>query len=161
MILQSTLSPSTPHSLSSTVSYCPSFFPSGSRSFISFSNGRPFNLSIQCSVPQVYSYGTMDYEKRPMLKWVDIYKRISLMENPQIGVASVLNQCEKEGKKVNKWELCKIVRELRKFKRFKLALEVFLISLLFFFLFFFWVWKMGIIEDSDWWVFFNWWIFWI
>lgn len=97
----------------------------------------------------------MDYEKRPMLKWVDIYKRISLMENPQIGVASVLNQCEKEGKKVNKWELCKIVRELRKFKRFKLALEVFLISLLFFFLFFFWVWKMGIIEDSDWWVFFN------
>lgn len=67
----------------------------------------------------------MDYEKRPMLKWVDIYKRISLMENPQIGVASVLNQCEKEGKKVNKWELCKIVRELRKFKRFKLALEVY------------------------------------
>lgn len=47
------------------------------------------------------------------------------MENPELGVASVLNQCEKEGKKLTKWELCRIVRELRKFKRFKLALEVY------------------------------------
>ena len=46
------------------------------------------------------------------------------MENPEMGVASVLNKCEKEGKKLTKWELCRIVRELRKFRRFRLALEV-------------------------------------
>jgi len=40
-------------------------------------------------------------------------------------VASVLDQIEKEGKKLTKWELCVVVKELRKCKRFKLALEVF------------------------------------
>ena len=46
------------------------------------------------------------------------------MENPELGAGSVLNQCEKEGKKLTKWELCRVVKELRKFKRFKQALEV-------------------------------------
>ncbi|KAL2892578.1 hypothetical protein RDABS01_008487 [Bienertia sinuspersici] len=42
-----------------------------------------------------------------------------------MGAASVLNQCENEGKRLSKWELCRIVRELRKYKRFKPALEVY------------------------------------
>ncbi|KNA14339.1 hypothetical protein SOVF_108240 [Spinacia oleracea] len=125
MILQSTLSPSTPHSLSSNLSSCSLYFPSGSRPFISFPSVKPLNHSIKCSVPQVYSHDTLDYEKRPMLKWNIAYKRISLMKNPELGVASVLNQCENEGKRFTKWELCRIVRELRKYKRFQLALEVY------------------------------------
>lgn len=41
-----------------------------------------------------------------------------------MGSASVLNQMENEGKKLSKWELCKVVKALRKFRRFKYALEV-------------------------------------
>lgn len=58
------------------------------------------------------------------MKWNGIYKRISLMENPEKGAASMLNQIENEGRMLTKWELCRIVKELRKFRRFKLALEV-------------------------------------
>lgn len=47
------------------------------------------------------------------------------MENPEMGSASVLNQWENEGKRLTKWELCRVVKELRKFKRFKMALEVY------------------------------------
>lgn len=46
------------------------------------------------------------------------------MENPEMGAATVLNQWENEGKRLTKWELCRVVKELRKFKRFKMALEV-------------------------------------
>lgn len=66
----------------------------------------------------------MDYERRPELKWNAVYKRISMMEDPEKGSASVLNQWENEGKRLSKWEICRIVKELRKFRRFKLALEV-------------------------------------
>ncbi|XP_021755218.1 pentatricopeptide repeat-containing protein At1g02150-like [Chenopodium quinoa] len=126
MILQSTLSPSTPHSLSSNFSSYSLSFPSGSRSFISFPSVKPLHkFSVKCSVPQVYSHDTLDYEKRPMPKWNNIYRKIALMDNPEFGVASVLNQIENEGKRLTKWELCRIVRELRKFKRFQLALEVY------------------------------------
>ncbi|KAL1562039.1 pentatricopeptide repeat-containing protein-like protein [Salvia divinorum] len=83
---------------------------------------------ITCSsVPQPYSNGTVDYEKRPMLKWNSIYKKISLLDNSilDVGAASVLNQAENEGKMLSKWELSRVVKELRKFKRFKLALQVY------------------------------------
>jgi hypothetical protein len=59
-----------------------------------------------------------------MVKWNAIYKRISLMENHELGSGSVLDQWEKEGRKLSKWELCRVVKELRKFKRYKHALEV-------------------------------------
>ncbi|KAG8363456.1 hypothetical protein BUALT_Bualt19G0024400 [Buddleja alternifolia] len=81
---------------------------------------------ISCSsISQVHSYGTMDYERRPMPKWNAVYKKISSMESPHIGSASVLNEVENEGKMLSKWELCRVVKELRKFKRFKYALEVY------------------------------------
>jgi len=56
--------------------------------------------------------------------WTRIYGRLAF-NNPQLEVASVLNQIEKEGKQLTKWELCVVVKELRKFKRFKLTLEVY------------------------------------
>ncbi|KAH9606592.1 hypothetical protein KSS87_016122 [Heliosperma pusillum] len=123
MILQSTLSPSSPHPISS-----PLYYPHGSSSssFVSFPIIRTHqlynNISIKCSISQSE---TMDYEKKNILKWNNIFKRISTMENPQMDVASVLNQCQIEGKKISKWEICRIVKELRKFRRFKLALEVY------------------------------------
>lgn len=77
-------------------------------------------------MPQPYGYGTVDYEKRPPLKWNAIYKKVSMLDNSKldVGVASVLNQIENEGKRISKWELSRVVKELRKFRRYKLALEV-------------------------------------
>lgn len=80
--------------------------------------------AIVCSISQVYGYGTVDYERRPIVQWNAIYKKISLMEKPELGAASVLNQWEKGGRKLTKWELCRVVKELRKYKRPNQALEV-------------------------------------
>ncbi|KAK2969634.1 hypothetical protein RJ640_000754 [Escallonia rubra] len=63
--------------------------------------------SVTCSISQVYSYGTVDYERRPVVKWKAVYKKISMMENPEKGCAGVLNQAENEGKQLTKWELCR------------------------------------------------------
>lgn len=46
------------------------------------------------------------------------------MEKPELGSATVLNQWEKEGRRLTKWELCRVVKELRKYKRYDRALEV-------------------------------------
>ncbi|CAN1823447.1 Pentatricopeptide repeat-containing protein At1g02150 [Linum perenne] len=82
-------------------------------------------LPITCSISQIHSYGTVDFEKRPPINWIGVYKQISLMENPELGAGSVLFKCQKEGKKLSKWELCRIVKELRKYRHFKQALEVY------------------------------------
>ncbi|KAM1175405.1 hypothetical protein ACFX2I_027815 [Malus domestica] len=81
--------------------------------------------TISCSISQVHNYGTVDYERRPMVKWNAIYRKISLTEDPQVRSADVLNQWEKEGRKLTKWELCRVVKELRKYKRYDRALEVY------------------------------------
>ena len=60
-----------------------------------------------------------------MLQWTEIYKRVSWIEDPDLGVGSVLNQLEKEGNKLTIRELRTVVGKLRKFRRFKHALEVF------------------------------------
>jgi hypothetical protein len=122
------LQPSLHHhnvSLSSSLSYArplPCRVPS--LALPKTANCRGVSTTVTCSISQIHSYGTVDYERRPMVKWNAIYKRISLMENPELGSGSVLNQWEKEGRKLSKWELCRVVKELRKFKRYKHALEV-------------------------------------
>lgn len=74
-----------------------------------------------------HTYKTKDYEKRPMQNWNVAYRKISMMENGSDGSAvSVLNEDESEGRMFTKWELCKIVKELRKYRRFRMALEVFI-----------------------------------
>ncbi|KAI3708400.1 hypothetical protein L2E82_37569 [Cichorium intybus] len=49
----------------------------------------------------------VDYENklRTTVTWKVIYKRVSLMGNPEKGAAEVLNQWENDGKKITKWEL--------------------------------------------------------
>ncbi|KAK6920401.1 Pentatricopeptide repeat [Dillenia turbinata] len=80
---------------------------------------------IECSFSQVHNYGTVDYETRPAFKWKALSKKISLMKDPDAGCANLLNQWERDSKKLTKWELSRIVKELRKFRRFKAALEVY------------------------------------
>ncbi|KAF4364964.1 hypothetical protein G4B88_021781 [Cannabis sativa] len=111
-------------SLSSSLSYSRSL-PSRNPTCALRQSLNYHSFSVSCSISQVHSYGTVDYERRPLMKWNAIYKRISLMENPELGSGSVLNQWEKEGKVLSKWDLCRVVKELRKYKRFERALEVY------------------------------------
>ncbi|OMO69623.1 hypothetical protein CCACVL1_19368 [Corchorus capsularis] len=111
-------------SLSSTTSYSrqlpcqvPQFIPSKTLTYQ--------KLPITCSISQIHSYGTVDYERRPMIKWNGVYRKISLMEDPELGSATVLNDLEKEGRQLTGWELRRVVKELRKYKRYKLALGVY------------------------------------
>uniref|UniRef100_A0A2N9IM58 Pentacotripeptide-repeat region of PRORP domain-containing protein n=1 Tax=Fagus sylvatica TaxID=28930 RepID=A0A2N9IM58_FAGSY len=125
MLLQPSLHPHNA-SLSSSLSYSfslPCRIPT--LTLPKSTNYRGVPVTVTCSISQIHSYGTTDYERRPMIKWNAIYKRISLMENPELGSGSVLSQWEKEGRRLTKWELCRVVKELRKFKRYKLALEVY------------------------------------
>lgn len=127
MILQ----PSLQHHNASSLSYSR---PLPCKTVPSFALRQSVNyqrLPISCSISQIHSYGTMDYERRPMVKWSSIYKKISLMDNPELGSASVLNLWEKQGRKFTKWELCRVVKELRKYKRFQRALEVIKVLALF------------------------------
>ncbi|KAL6498862.1 hypothetical protein OROHE_026462 [Orobanche hederae] len=83
-------------------------------------------VSITCSsLSQVYSSGTVDRERKQVPIWYSIYKKISMLENSPLGPASVLNQMENEGKRISKWVLSKVVKELRMFRRYKFALEVY------------------------------------
>ncbi|KAK7277189.1 hypothetical protein RIF29_18340 [Crotalaria pallida] len=88
-------------------------------------SSRECRLYVTCSISKIHSYGTLDYERRPRIMWNDIYRRISLMPKPELGSATVLNQWENEGKNLTKWELSKVIRELRKFKKHQRALEVY------------------------------------
>ncbi|KAF9625439.1 hypothetical protein IFM89_022836 [Coptis chinensis] len=112
--------------ISSTSSYSkpiPWFNPT------SIQNPHNKNHSISCWIPKVYNNKkkttAKKYESKPLHKWTGVYKRISLLENPDVGSAFVLDQFDKEGKSLSRWELCRVVKELRKFRRFKLALEVY------------------------------------
>ncbi|XP_042957105.1 pentatricopeptide repeat-containing protein At1g02150-like [Carya illinoinensis] len=88
-------------------------------------NYRGVSIHVTCSTSRFRRYGTVDFERIPTVKWNVIYNSISLMENPELGSASVLNQWEKEGRKLSKWELCRVVKELRKYRKHKQALEVY------------------------------------
>ncbi|XP_022756892.1 pentatricopeptide repeat-containing protein At1g02150 [Durio zibethinus] len=111
-------------SISSTSSYSREL-PCQIPQFILFKTQTYQKLPITCSMSQIHSYGTVDYERRRMIKWNAIYKKISFMENPELGSATVLNDWEKGGRRLTKWELCRVVKELRKYKRYKQALEVY------------------------------------
>lgn len=123
MLLQSTILPHPPlhhrhrHvSLSLPLSPNSLSFPPGFRT--------KKHPTVTCSISQVHSYGTVDYERRPVAKQTGLYKSILLMKDRSALAASVLNDYENAGKNITKWELHRIIKELRKFKRFVRALEV-------------------------------------
>ncbi|RDX58066.1 Pentatricopeptide repeat-containing protein, partial [Mucuna pruriens] len=80
-------------------------------------------LSVTCSISKVHSYGTVDYERRPIVRWNDVYRKISMNPDPDAGSADVLNKWENQGKTLTKWELSRIIKELRKYKRYHRALQ--------------------------------------
>lgn len=45
--------------------------------------------------------------------------------DPKVGSTEVLNQWENQGRHLTKWDLSRVVKELRKYKRFQRALEVY------------------------------------
>ncbi|XP_078445830.1 tetratricopeptide repeat (TPR)-like superfamily protein [Wolffia australiana] len=98
-------------------------FPKFGRKQISFSISHV--QPTRCSISQVHNYGTVDYEKRPRSKWSSLYRRIAMTENPTVGAGLEVDKWEAEERKLSKWELCRVVKELRKFRRFKLALDVY------------------------------------
>ncbi|XP_051144856.1 pentatricopeptide repeat-containing protein At1g02150-like [Andrographis paniculata] len=85
------------------------------------------SASVTClSKSKFRSYRTVDYERRPPSNWKDLCKRISLVDSLNRSSASVfLSQAEGEGELLSKWDLCRVVKELRKFRRYKSALEVY------------------------------------
>ncbi|KAL9245233.1 hypothetical protein vseg_018909 [Gypsophila vaccaria] len=130
MILQSTLyfSSSSSSSLNFPHGYASlGAYPCGKLEYKCSNTLPTIRSSFSFSFSDVHSYGTVDYEKRPMIKWGVIFKRISAVNDndAKMCVADVLNHCEKQGKRITKWELCRIVKQLRKFKRYSLALQVY------------------------------------
>ncbi|KAK8943386.1 Pentatricopeptide repeat-containing protein [Platanthera guangdongensis] len=80
---------------------------------------------VRCSISQVHNYGTVDYERRSASKWSTLYRGISILENPNAGCSAVIEQWENEQRELSKWDLCRVIKELRKYGRFKRALEVY------------------------------------
>lgn len=106
-------------------------FPSGSGPSSSsllkplITSGNPVSLCITFAFPSKFRRnGTVDYEKRPAEAWFDLYKRLAWMPDPEKGAASVLTQCENDGLRIPKSSLSRVVKQLRKVKQYKIALEV-------------------------------------
>ncbi|KAK7350468.1 hypothetical protein VNO77_09145 [Canavalia gladiata] len=114
-------------SLSSSICYSPPIPLKHSSSLTLGHTQKPCfqRLTVTCSISKIHSYGSVDYERRPIVRWNDVYRKISLMPNPEVGSATVLNQWENEGRNLTKWELSRVVKELRKYRRFDRALEVY------------------------------------
>lgn len=88
-------------------------------------SGNPVSLCIAFSSPSKFRRnGTVDFEKRPTVAWFDLYKRLTSMADPDKDAASVLAQCENEGIRISKFSLSRVVKQLRKYKQYQLALEV-------------------------------------
>ncbi|KAL6903403.1 hypothetical protein ACP4OV_004216 [Aristida adscensionis] len=75
-------------------------------------------------VAKVHSYGTVDYERRPPLRWGSLYRRIAVGHGGQ-PVGRTLLAWDEGERRLDKWELCRVAKELRKFRRFNLALQVY------------------------------------
>ncbi|KAG8082881.1 hypothetical protein GUJ93_ZPchr0014g46759 [Zizania palustris] len=75
-------------------------------------------------VSKVYIYGTVDYERRAALRWSSLYRRIAVGHGGR-PVGRTLVAWDEGERRLDKWELCRIAKELRKFRRFNLALQVY------------------------------------
>lgn len=59
------------------------------------------------------------------MTWHSVYKRISLIDDQTVA-GTVLDDCERESRfKLNKWKILRVVKELRKYRHFKHALQVY------------------------------------
>lgn len=83
----------------------------------------PSSAAAGQQVAKVHSYGTVDYERRSPLRWGTLYRRIAV-GNGGRPVGRTLGAWDEGERRLDKWELCRIAKELRKFRRFNLALQV-------------------------------------
>jgi len=94
----------------------------------SSSSGTPSSSASETAaagqrVAKVHSYGAVDYERRPPLRWSTLYRRIAVGHGGR-PVGRTLGAWDEGERRLDKWELCRIAKELRKFRRFNLALQV-------------------------------------
>ncbi|CAH9097923.1 unnamed protein product [Cuscuta epithymum] len=84
----------------------------------------PKGPAVSCSSKSNAS--TVDYGKKPKLDWYKMYKRICIaaLSGPT-SVDAVLEQFENGGADLSISNLVLIIKELRTFKRYKLALQVY------------------------------------
>ncbi|VFQ94592.1 unnamed protein product [Cuscuta campestris] len=82
--------------------------------------------AICCSSkPHSRSSGTVESEETKTLNWYTIYKKITRVGLPPEGdAATVLDEYEKSGIKIAKFDISRIIKELRKAGRPKHALQV-------------------------------------
>jgi hypothetical protein len=78
---------------------------------------------VSGTASQVHSYGTVDFEKNENLRWISLYRSILNAKKEGKATASVL-ETRDQLRRLSKWELCRIAKELRKFHHSKSALEV-------------------------------------
>ncbi|GER49392.1 pentatricopeptide repeat-containing protein [Striga asiatica] len=113
-------------SFSSGLLQNPTFFLKKSILYTGYKTHEENAVFVTCSsTPRVNSHGTVDYEKRALPSWAGIYNEVYMLNYPDSGAAAVLSRIENEGRKIKKRELSKVVKELRKLKRFKHALEIY------------------------------------
>ncbi|CAH9127208.1 unnamed protein product [Cuscuta epithymum] len=109
-------------SFSVHISHLLSSPPGFSRSILLYS---PKSVAVSCSSKS--NAGTVDYEKRPKLDWYKIYKRICIAgcSEAPTSADAILEQFENEGADISIPNLLLIIKELRTFKLYKLALQVY------------------------------------
>lgn len=82
-------------------------------------------FSTRSWVAEPSKQGESSSEKEPSLTWIGTYKKISMLEDRNLSSDSVLNELVNKGKKFNRWELCRVAKELRRFRRYRHALQVY------------------------------------
>ncbi|GER49394.1 pentatricopeptide repeat-containing family protein [Striga asiatica] len=102
------------------------FFLKESMFYTGYKTHEENSVVVTCSSrPRVNNRGKVDYKRRALLNKGGIFNEVYMLKNSDSGAAAVLSRIENEGKKITKWELSKVVKELRKHKRLKLALEIY------------------------------------
>lgn len=86
----------------------------------------PQSSAICCSSkPHSQSSGAVDSGETTALEWYTIYKKITKVGLPEKGdAATVLDKYERSGTKIAKFDISRIIKELRKVGRPKHALQV-------------------------------------
>ncbi|GAB2290104.1 hypothetical protein Dimus_024392 [Dionaea muscipula] len=85
------------------------------------------NCPLTRSGHQVYkrTMSTVDFERSNSgLNWFNLWRMISSVKGTEMGVASLLDELERDGKKLSKWVLCRVAKQLRKYKKWEFALQV-------------------------------------
>ncbi|KAJ1702926.1 hypothetical protein LUZ63_002705 [Rhynchospora breviuscula] len=129
MLLRSPL-PSSPPFISPSPSSkprAPRLYP-----FLHHSISRPKEVKreslaiVSAKISQLYNYGTVDFENKKNLHWNDLYRRILTAKREDTSVSSVLETWDSEERRLSRWILGRVAKELRKFGYFKEALEIYL-----------------------------------